>query len=174
MIRTRVTVDTRVLDDVQALAAEAPKAMTEARKRVRKVAVDYLDSELFSFEPGEPTYPLRWTSDKQRRAFFATNGFGRGIPAKRHSPPDVSQYEIIERGDRYGGVFTIVPKHDYMPFVIGWPGYEGWQQQFHIDTGWPTLAEVTETFDQASEIMSDLIIDEWYNVALGKLYGVLT
>jgi hypothetical protein len=35
-------------------------------------------------EPGaKPTYPIHWDSEKQRRAFFATKGFGRGIPTKR-------------------------------------------------------------------------------------------
>lgn len=35
-------------------------------------------------EPGKPiTYPVQWDSEKQRRAFFATNGFGAGIPYKR-------------------------------------------------------------------------------------------
>lgn len=30
-----------------------------------------------------PTYPLKWDSEKQKRAFFASNGFGGGIPHKR-------------------------------------------------------------------------------------------
>ena len=35
-------------------------------------------------KPGKPiSYPVQWDSEKQRRAFFATNGFGRGIPTKR-------------------------------------------------------------------------------------------
>jgi len=35
-------------------------------------------------EPGKPiSYPVQWDSTKQRKAFFATDGFGRGIPTKR-------------------------------------------------------------------------------------------
>jgi len=35
-------------------------------------------------EPGQkPTYPIKWDSVKQRKAFFASDGFGRGIPTKR-------------------------------------------------------------------------------------------
>lgn len=33
--------------------------------------------------PGPVKYPIEWTSEKQRRAFFATDGFGAGIPYKR-------------------------------------------------------------------------------------------
>ena len=28
-------------------------------------------------------YPVKWDSDKQRKAYFASNGFGRGIPYHR-------------------------------------------------------------------------------------------
>lgn len=28
-------------------------------------------------------YPVNWDSERQRRAFFATDGFGRGIPTRR-------------------------------------------------------------------------------------------
>jgi len=35
-------------------------------------------------QPGKPiTYPVKWDTLKQRRAFFATDGFGKGIPTKR-------------------------------------------------------------------------------------------
>lgn len=63
---------------LQDLGAEIPKigklqiyrAMLRARTRLRK--------------PGSRiTYPVRWDSEKQKRAFFATDGFGRGIPARR-------------------------------------------------------------------------------------------
>lgn len=35
-------------------------------------------------KPGKNiTYPVQWDSDKQRRAYFATDGFGHGIPYTR-------------------------------------------------------------------------------------------
>jgi hypothetical protein len=35
-------------------------------------------------EEGKPIqYPVQWDSPKQRAAFFASNGFGKGIPYKR-------------------------------------------------------------------------------------------
>ena len=35
-------------------------------------------------QPGaKPDYPIKWDSLKQRKAFFASDGFGRGIPTKR-------------------------------------------------------------------------------------------
>jgi len=52
-------------------------AKTECKRTMREVS-DKMH------EPGDvPTYPIKWVSEKQRRAFFATNGFGGGIPHKR-------------------------------------------------------------------------------------------
>lgn len=35
-------------------------------------------------EPGKPIrYPVNWDSVRQRKAFFASNGFGEGIPYRR-------------------------------------------------------------------------------------------
>lgn len=35
-------------------------------------------------EPGKPIkYPVQWDSPRQRKAFFASNGFGGGIPYRR-------------------------------------------------------------------------------------------
>lgn len=46
---------------------EANDAITKAMKR-----------------PGRPVrYPIHWDSEKQRKAYFATNGFGKGIPYRR-------------------------------------------------------------------------------------------
>ena len=33
--------------------------------------------------PVRPTYPIHWDSDLQRRALFASQGFGAGIPTER-------------------------------------------------------------------------------------------
>ena len=34
--------------------------------------------------PGQkPSYPIQWDSDRQRKAFFASDGFGHGIPTQR-------------------------------------------------------------------------------------------
>jgi len=36
-------------------------------------------------EEGKPIqYPVQWDSERQRLAFFATNGFGKGIPYQRN------------------------------------------------------------------------------------------
>lgn len=52
-----------------------------AREELRKTAELIRDDMR---EEGKPvTYPVQWDSERQRRAFFATNGFGAGIPYTR-------------------------------------------------------------------------------------------
>ena len=51
--------------------------------------------------PGKkPTYPIRWDSPKQRRAFFATDGFGRGIPTRR-TGEYTKNWKVIKTADGY-------------------------------------------------------------------------
>lgn len=50
--------------------------------------------------PGtKPVYPINWDTKRQRIAFFASNGFGGGIPTKRNNDY-VRAWEVIptERG----------------------------------------------------------------------------
>lgn len=47
---------------------------------------DYLNSPNIKnsiYPPSQAGQSFIWSSDRQRRAFFATNGFGRGIPTVR-------------------------------------------------------------------------------------------
>lgn len=67
-----------VRQGLENLNAELPKI---GRRRIYNMMLK-IRSDLR--RPGAPvTYPVRWDSEKQRRAFFATDGFGRGIPTVR-------------------------------------------------------------------------------------------
>lgn len=66
---------------VNALRGLANKVVKSALQEVW-IAANDINNEMR--EPGKPiVYPVQWDSEKQRRAFFATDGFGRGIPTKR-------------------------------------------------------------------------------------------
>lgn len=54
----------------------------DAIKDAFKVTAENITEDMR--EPGSPiTYPVQWDSEKQRKAFFATDGFGNGIPYVR-------------------------------------------------------------------------------------------
>ena len=52
---------------------------------VRQALVDTAEAVLEGTrQEGEPVaYPINWDSDRQRKAYFATGGFGDGIPYQR-------------------------------------------------------------------------------------------
>jgi len=52
-------------------------------------------------QPGaKPDYPIPWDSPKQQKAFFASDGFGRGIPTKR-SDEYIKGWQVIRAENGY-------------------------------------------------------------------------
>jgi len=91
--------------------------------------------------PGPVVYPILWTTIRQQVAFFASNGFGRGIPTGRTGDTASGwRKRIVDKG---GGVFvaSITNNKPAAKFVYGAltrnvakariP-----QQRFHSATGW--------------------------------------
>jgi hypothetical protein len=97
-------------------------------------------------EEGKPVrYPINWDSEKQRRAFFATNGFGKGIPYRRSN-----RYRLgweMERG-RFG-----VRLSNRSPAGAVGGTTSGWQSRIHRGR-WPHLLSVL--FDELRKVPADL------------------
>lgn len=96
-------------------------------------------------QEGKPvTYPIQWDSERQKRAYFATNGFGAGIPYRRtHAMRFGIQEERVPLGTKLriphpGGA------------VLGLPGTPStWQSRIHRGR-WVYLLEVL--FDELSKL----------------------
>lgn len=143
-------------------------------------------------QPGSPNYPIRWTPaanqnrppntrwgyySRQKAAFFATDGFGRGIPTRRTGA--VSQawsitvnYEQINRVQAFAAnllqflarlrvvqppepppAAVLIDVHNPVSYERYVTGYD--QQGFHQDTGWIYAPTVIETgFKEAEGIVS--------------------
>lgn len=95
---------------------------------------------------GKPiSYPVQWDSEKQRRAFFATDGFGGGIPYQRKGRYEASfQVQRYELGTR---VFSDHPSGA----VAGMP--HGWQSRIHRNR-YPHL--VTVLFEELTKIPQEI------------------
>lgn len=95
---------------------------------VRSVIAALYDTALFvkeqMSEEGKPIeYPVQWDSELQKRAFFATGGFGSGIPYQRMGLY-VTSIQVVKQpfGARY-----------FAPHPAGAIGgtFSGWQSNIH-------------------------------------------
>lgn len=106
-------------------------------------------------EPGPPIYPIRWKTQRQRRAFFATDGFGKGIPTRRDGTL-LRGWRVIYDRTADGGVLRLVNLVGYMRFVQGSD-----PQPFHLDTGWVQRRDVEDDFLREA---GDTVIETWQKV----------
>lgn len=118
------------------------------------------------FTPRKRVYPdeYPWTSDTQRKAYFATNGFGAGIPYKRSG--GLSRAWKVE-GRTDNGVFTLTLSNSApgARFVVGSLAQSRaeaarFQQRFHALTGWPLAYDTAQFFVEAAEEEFERQVDE--------------
>jgi hypothetical protein len=76
--------------------------------------------------------PYRWQSEKQRRAFFATKGFGGGIPSRRSGELSRGWQASVDPYRKT--LFNRVP---YAKYTMG-----DRQQKGHTTDGWRKLGKV--------------------------------
>lgn len=126
----------RGLEDVQAFL----KALPRGTMKVAIAAMaEYMlgdDNHGLRHYPPRRTHgkgnPYRWQSEKQRRAFFATKGFGRGVPSRRTG--DLSRGWQASVDPYRKTLFNRLP---YAKFVMG-----DAQQTGHTVDGWRKLGKV--------------------------------
>lgn len=152
MIKTELIIDTDVLDAL----GESLRAMPETmRKTVNKIVLPKVRDRARQTlaQPIPPVrYPLRWKSAKQRRAFFATNGFGHGIPYQRTGRLQTG-WRVETTPVDAGLAIELRNDTPYARYVVG-----NEQQPFHQDTGWYLADEVTLAL---SDYANNEIIEAW-------------
>ena len=157
-IRVDITVDQDVLDAISEAAIQSPRRMNSAyKRRIKRLRQQLLD-ELRQY-PGPVKYPFKWKSDRQRRAYFATDGFGWGIPYVRTNALRDSWTTRI-RDQQNGAIFEVENKADYARFVVGDDAQPG-----HLNTGWRSSAVIISEYREKAV---DELIDTWYAVVSGE------
>lgn len=167
-ISCQITIDTDVFDAITNVAKTAPRAVDALVNRsIRGDAEKRLIPQLQA-EPSTVVYPVAWTTERQRRAFFATNGFGAGIPTRRTGKTRAGWAlvgEITSAGAGAGAlrVENNVPAARYVYFPR--------QQQFHKNTGWVGSDTINRIVFEESEVLMNKLIDGWYSIVTfdGKL-----
>lgn len=158
MISVKVTVDTDVFKALEDAYAKSPRTIKTFLNR--SLLPQYLKriQQQWTPYPGAVRYPIQWASDKQRRAFFATNGFGGGIPYRRTRNLQQSWAFAIEDFPN-GAEITIGNNADYARYVIGAD-----QQPFHANTGW---ARIDDEATALTGELTDEVIDLYFQIMDG-------
>lgn len=161
-IRLRADVNTRPIDLFTDYFDDFAERVRQHGQDAVDAHRDDLLSELKAI-PGPPKYPIQWTSEKQRRAFFATNGFGGGIPTTRSGRlPDGWQIITFEANATFTVFITNqnpAAKYVYGPLANISPSP---RQRFHAQTGWPDAWPIVQRYtalildDMVARIRADL------------------
>jgi len=136
-----VTIDGEGVEWLKALQIMAAQGFEDtmhdwAKRELRPFVSRQVDATLRR-EPGPVVYPIEWASERQRRAFFATNGFGHGIPYRRtHRYAEGWRVEADYRGGL--SEMSITNSTDYAEYIGGRK-----RQPFHANTGWADAEQVT-------------------------------
>ncbi|MGB1285061.1 MAG: hypothetical protein ACPG7F_00895 [Aggregatilineales bacterium] len=91
-------------------------------------------------------YPIQWASERQRKAFFATDGFGKGIPTRRTGGVQKQwRYELNKTAQGYR--FSIYNSKPYAKYLFGSLAQDKrkaarFQQAMHKNTGYPLAQPV--------------------------------
>lgn len=160
-VRVEFKADTDVIDAIVEDFQRAPIHFNTGVNVILPRYVARAERELTPY-PGKPHYPLRWKSARQRRAYFASRGFGRGIPYQRTRGLQRAWkvgYRPL-RADGSGGEIVIRNEDPKAPFVIG-----AEQQPFHADTGWIRVDQSPQVDQMQLDLTNDLI-DLWGSVVL--------
>jgi hypothetical protein len=154
------------LQQAQAVFDTAPELI---ERFLRKDILPYtqgLVTKRLRKAPGPAHYPIQWTSEKQRKAFFATDGFGSGIPYQR---TDGMIHDWHVRVDRNRGFTSLLVMNDNPAARYVYGDEHGLhQQRFHLNTGWPTYVQELQAI---SLTVNDRIDERLPNVLAEAFLG---
>lgn len=107
---------------------------------VRKRPLDSKALRFLRFTPAKPHYPIVWQSARQRRAFFASRGFGKGIPYSR-SGKLAQSWQVRQTTTANGGWISFDNDEKYAVYVQG-----DIQQRMHIASGYHNVNDAVDQY----------------------------
>lgn len=144
-------IDQTVFDDIIDKALNGPKEFFVIYGNVVS-AIGNQTVQILSTEPGKPKYPIRWTSERQRRFVMAKLKRMGQIPYIRTGKYSEA-WEWFSKSTQRGGLFVIEntaktsrgePLEQYIQGVH--------QQGFHADTGWVATEPTLRKAGQEAEL----------------------
>jgi hypothetical protein len=155
MISANIRIDRKVLDDIQEAIENAPASLSPVFTKKSLQVRNQIRDEMRKV-PARPSYPIQWASVKQRKAFFASNGFDRGIPTVRTGEYAKAWNVVFQGfGRNDGGVIQLENDRPEARYIGG-----GDAQPFHIDR-WPQAVDVVVKYEEA---LYTTLVDSWFAV----------
>jgi len=167
MIRARVVIEgdlQEFVGEVRDASRNADSAMKKDLDKIAKAIQGPLSRDLMALTPGRVRYPIQWTSEKQRRAYFATDGFGKGIPYKRKTGKRslMGGWQVRKYVSKSGNLLTASNDIDIYKYVAEDPNHVNAWQRFHRRTGWPSAGQVDEIFAAWSDVAQQQLGEMWF------------
>jgi len=176
MIRFTFATNTDSLDDMMDYLSRVDRDVYKiGREVIRETSPDLLDK--LEDTPPRRSYPsdypggkLEWTSDNQRKAHWASDGFGAGIPFERSGK--LADNWQVEGSARSGGFnITVQNTNPASKFVYGSLAQNEtqaarFQQNFHKITGWPLASPIVQMWVEEAR---DLFIEKFMNSVPNKI-----
>lgn len=154
---------TDIIDAINQTIAQSPALMLTSYKRNTTRLLSRWKAAL-RIQPASAQnyYPVHWKSAKQRRAFFATNGFGGGIPYQRTGALARGWQGSVDAAEDGGAltVYNTAPEAGYVygdfgnprqPMFDGLTGGVPWLDPFTVSAPY---------FDEAEEVL----IQTWFTI----------
>ena len=153
ILKTEVPTD--VFDAIFEQAQRLPVLVKKGLPRVTRPIDNRMLGELTA-EP--PIWKGRrdWQTAKQKRAYFATDGFGHGIPYRRTGGlAHAWKVKTIFTAD--GGEIVASNDNPAVDYVQG-----DRAQRMHLASGWPQAAPI---YTKYLPIYEDALIEFWFMIA---------
>lgn len=163
MWSTNMIIDDDVLEAVKRDLPHLPDYAAEYYATTVKPELEQFIETEIAVDPGPVVIPFEFASPKSQAAYFATNGFGKGIPSQRTGNLNDSWMLDIDRR-QYDGFIALRNRAPYAGYVL--PPFNPLsrfrQVPGHAHTGWGR--DLDDKFIRFSELGVSLIIDGWYEV----------
>ena len=151
MIKVNLLIESDILSALNEQISQLPAITRGAVSRVYRRYRARIIKDLAAY-PGPVKRPIRWKSERQRKAFFASNGFGHGIPYQRTGNLGKS-WKVSTSVKKDVGAFVVENTSNYVQYVQG-----DYQQPFHLDTGWKAAAPIIVKYET---LIGEALIEEW-------------
>lgn len=133
-------------------------------QRVVKPEIQKQVDDLLGEDPGPVKLPFQFSTEKSRRAYFTTRGFGHGIPYRRTDNLRTS-WRVDLKSQLSREFIIITNPKSYAKYVYGNPKQR--QVPGHKNTGWG------KDFDTAIELINEhaviLVTQAWQRAILTSM-----